>query len=149
MAAPSFLTPGLQELAFEVAHSRLKLSLPRCATHLSHCHCCRLPRSSRQSLEGSHRLLHFLKKVVIMISSSSVAMTSFFQKGRHCCTWRIEVHCCLASSLHVSARVVGSAKHRLLYLYLPDGFFLWTLFKFGAPIVRFSRVLDFPRKGEN
>ncbi len=27
--------------------------------------------------------------------------------------------------------------------------FLWTLFKFGAPMVRFSRVPDFPEKGEN
>ena len=56
--------------------------------------------------------------------------------------------------------VAGSARHRLLtcdpeswqtwfYSYSPDGFFLWTLFKFGAPAVRFSRVLDFPRKGEN
>ena len=34
------------------------------------------------------------------------------------------------------------------YPYLPDGFFLWTLFKFGAPIVRFGRVPDFPEKGE-
>ncbi len=33
--------------------------------------------------------------------------------------------------------------------YLPDGFFLWTLFKFGAPFVRFSRVLDSPKKEEN
>ena len=56
--------------------------------------------------------------------------------------------------------VAGNAVYRLLtcnpeswqtrfYPYLPDDFFLWTLFKFGAPIVRFSRVLDFPRRGEN
>ncbi len=53
----------------------------------------------------------------------------------------------------------GSARHRLLtcepeswqtwfYLYLPDGFFLWTLFNFGAPIVRFGRVMDFLQRGD-
>ncbi len=30
-----------------------------------------------------------------------------------------------------------------------DGFFLWTLLKFGAAIVRFRRVPNFPEKREN
>ena len=41
-----------------------------------------------------------------------------------------------------------AGKHDSTFTYQMH-FFLWTLIKFGAPIVRFSRILDLPRKGKS
>ena len=64
-----------------------------------------------------------------------------------------------AELAETSIGVAGNATPRLLTCdpdgwqtwfcpHLLDGFFLWTLFKFRAPLFRFAKVLDFQRRKE-